>query len=443
MFLKKLRNLFLLFLIFCHSIPVNCFYDSDIDRIKGLFKDPCFANAVQLFMIRINALPDPNKPSIWRKVGESTGEIIRVAVEGIGERVRKGEITPGQGLREIAMSLATTSKDIFMVFLPFIGAVSAIGVGAYGAKRGFDVAKEWYIKKMNTPQLLKEVIEPWQIKKSLDDLHFTGDTKKYVEEIINMAKTVSSSRGSAKFENVMLWGPPGTGKTAIIELIAKEAGMTVFKTSGGDFAKLKGKDLEQLDKVFEMARSNGKSVKNLYRGRPVLFFIDEMEDLFGSRSRDSLSEDGRKVLAKLLTEFSEPDSKILLIGATNRPEDLDEAMHRRMPQQIEVGLPDVEGRAEILKIYRRKLFFDDKNYSKENAQSIKTVLSDAATFSIAQKVGAIAPAELYNIMIMLKNRSWGYNKGIPTQKLINEIIDLKLKQLKARENGFKRSTVKG
>lgn len=325
--------------------------------------------------------------------------------------------------------------------------VAGTSVGVYGAKKGIDVLKEYILMRMNVPQLLREIKLPKQITQSITDLHYTGDTNQHIQDMINTTQAVvaaknpgfiqrfnplrDTSKARAKFENVMLWGPPGTGKTAIVEIIAKEANMTLFKTTGGDFAKLRGKDLQQIDETFRKARSSN---------RPVLFFIDEMEDLFGSRARDNLSEESRQILSKLLVEFSEPSNQIMLIGATNRPEDLDEAMHRRMPVQIEVGLPDKNGRKEIFKLYKKVFFATDNAYNKQQKISINNILTDAKITILAETVGNISPAEIQNIMITIKNRSLIQNNGIPNETIISAVIDEKLRQLDARAHGFLRTS---
>lgn len=325
------------------------------------------------------------------------------------------------------------------------GTVAIISI--YAAKNGFDFLKEYYILKLNTPKLVRSIIFPEQITKKLDDLLYTGDTNREIQRIIKTAKGVvdnkktgffykfnpwrDTSKGRARFENVMLWGPPGTGKTAIVELIAKEAGMNLFMTSGGDFAKLRGKDLQQIDELFETARNSSK---------PTLLFIDEMEDLFGSRSR-GVSEESRQIFAKLLTEFSSPSNQIMLIGATNRPEDLDEAMHRRMPVQVEVAYPDKEGRIQIYGLYKRQLFNNDGMYNKKQLEEINTVLDDTTIAHIDELMDKISPAEIANIMGSIKNRSLTDNKGIPTQAIIDEVIKDKKKHLQSITDGFIRSDV--
>ncbi len=401
----------------------------DVRDVREILSDQQVQNSIVQLLQRIGLAEDPNIPSVRKKAIETIDHIIYDATKNLREQVRAGKLTSGEAIHQIVMSISKTGVEIMWQCMPIVATVAGIFVASYGAKRGLDVLKEWYIARINTPALLKETIQPRAITKTLNDLYYTGNTNNQIQQIIQTAKKVVQSRSRGKFENIMLWGYPGTGKTALVEIIAKEAGMTLFKTTGGDFAKLRGKDLQQIDQIFKKAHNNGK---------PVLFFIDEMENLFKARSSNS-SEESQQILSKLLAEFSSPSSKIMLIGATNRPQDIDEALHRRMPVQIEVGLPNIEGRIAILTIYKRLLFDQDTKYTKSQQITINNVFNESQLRSMAEDIGDIAPAELENIMITIKNRSLLFPNEMPSKSLIQGVISEKLTALKIRKEGFVRN----
>lgn len=378
------------------------------------------------------------------RAGLPDAEAQKAAMEALTKGIHEACSMLGSSIKVLYQSAGFNVDVVRKIAL--WGTISTISI--YAAKNGFDFLKEYYILKMNTPKLVRSIITPNEITKKLDDLLYTGNTHREIERIIKTAKGVvnnkktgflykwnpwrDTSKGRAKFENVMLWGPPGTGKTAIVELIAKESGMNLFMTSGGDFAKLRGKDLQQIDELFEVMRNSNT---------PSILFIDEMEDLFGSRSRGDVSEESRQIFAKLLTEFSSPSNQIMLIGATNRPEDLDEAMHRRMPVQVEVAYPDKEGRIKIYGLYKRILFDNDTMYNQKQLAEINRLFDDKTIVNMENTMGKISPAEIANIMGSIKNRSLTDNKGIPTQAIIDEVLKDKKKHLESIANGFIRSDV--
>lgn len=388
---------------------------------------------------------------MMESVVRSADEVFMNALsEGlpIEEARKKAMQRMTEGLKEVANLLGDTIKSFFDatgIDITSFLIKSTIGSAAlYGGKKIADFAYEYYILRMNTPKLVQKILTPAQITKDMNDLLYTGDTERKLKRVIKTAKGVvdnkypgilhkinpwkDTSKGRAQFENTMLWGPPGTGKTAIAEVIAKEAGMNFFGTSGSDFAKLRGKDLQQIDVMFQTMRK---------ASRPSLLFIDEMENLFGARGA-GMSEESRQILTKLMAETGEPSNQIMMIGATNRPEDIDEAMLRRFPVKIQVAYPSKEGRIKLFKIYKGIYFDKDKAYTKQQHAEINKVLTDATLKDMEQQMGEISPAEINNIMNTLKNRSLTDNKGIPTLEIIAEVISDKKEQIAETRSGFKR-----
>ncbi|KAH9951922.1 AAA-domain-containing protein [Amylocystis lapponica] len=148
----------------------------------------------------------------------------------------------------------------------------------------------------------------------------------------------------------LLFGPPGTGKTLVVRALAKEAGCRMLSISPSDVMDMYVGEGEKLVRsVFSLAR----------RLSPCVVFIDELDALFGARvSRES---GGGMAHRGVITEFmqemdglkSSKEDNVIVIGATNRPFDLDDAVLRRLPRRLLVDLPGEKEREEILKILLR------------------------------------------------------------------------------------------
>ncbi|THH11835.1 hypothetical protein EW145_g398 [Phellinidium pouzarii] len=146
----------------------------------------------------------------------------------------------------------------------------------------------------------------------------------------------------------LLFGPPGTGKTLVVRALAKEAGCRMLAVQPSDVMDMYVGEGEKLVRsVFSLAR----------RLSPCVIFLDEIDALFGARS--SARETGGALAHNgVITEFmqemdglkSNRDSNVIVIGATNRPFDLDDAVLRRLPRRLLVDLPGEKERAEIFKI---------------------------------------------------------------------------------------------
>ena len=183
------------------------------------------------------------------------------------------------------------------------------------------------------------------------------------EAASELAETIQFLRDPQKFgrlggrapRGILLYGPPGTGKTLLARAAAGEAGVPFLLASGSSFQeKFAGVGASRVRKLF----AQGKKVA------PCIIFIDEIDALGRQRGRgnDSATADQDQTLNQLLIEMDgfDQNSSIVVIGSTNRPDVLDQALTRpgRFDREIAVNLPDVRGREAILGIHARKLQLD-------------------------------------------------------------------------------------
>mmetsp|Transcript_20432 Transcript_20432/g.38244 ORF Transcript_20432/g.38244 Transcript_20432/m.38244 type:complete len:579 (-) Transcript_20432:2297-4033(-) len=190
---------------------------------------------------------------------------------------------------------------------------------------------------------------------TFNDVRGIDECKAELQEIVSFLKDpgIYTSRGAKLPRGVLLTGVPGTGKTLLAKAIAGEAGVKFFYSSGSDFEELfVGLGAKRIRELFETAKQNA----------PCVVFIDEIDALGGSRSNRDMNYN-RQSLNQLLVEldgFSARDN-IVVIAATNFPESLDKALTRagRFDKTIEIPLPDVKGREDILDLYLSKVNHDD------------------------------------------------------------------------------------
>lgn len=153
-------------------------------------------------------------------------------------------------------------------------------------------------------------------------------------------------------KGVLLCGPPGTGKTTLAKILACESGAAFFSISPGDIASSwYGQTEKNVRRIFARARQHGRA----------LLFVDEIDGFFRSREAD-LNEPTRRALAQIMTEMDGlVDARgVVVVGATNRPGDLDAALRRpgRFDHHVELGLPGEAARREILAIHLRDKPFE-------------------------------------------------------------------------------------
>ncbi len=150
-------------------------------------------------------------------------------------------------------------------------------------------------------------------------------------------------------KGVLLYGPPGTGKTLIAKAVANEIGASFFTINGPEImSKFYGESEQRLREIFEEAKEHA----------PSIIFIDEI-DAIAPRRDEVTGEVERRVVAQLLALMDglEERGQVIVIGATNRIDAIDPALRRpgRFDREIEIGVPDREGRLEILQIHTRNM----------------------------------------------------------------------------------------
>ena len=154
-------------------------------------------------------------------------------------------------------------------------------------------------------------------------------------------------------KGVLLYGPPGTGKTLLAKAVANESGANFVSISGPEvMSKWYGQSEENLRKIFEEAEKNA----------PSIIFIDEIDSIAPKRE-DATGEVERRVVSQMLTLMDglKKRGKVIVIAATNRPNAVDPALRRggRFDREIEIPVPDRDGRLEILKIHTRNMPLKD------------------------------------------------------------------------------------
>jgi transitional endoplasmic reticulum ATPase len=155
-------------------------------------------------------------------------------------------------------------------------------------------------------------------------------------------------------KGVLLYGPPGTGKTLLAKAVAGETSAHFISLSGPEIiGKYYGESEEKLREIFKQAEENS----------PSIIFIDEIDSI--APKRDEVSgELEKRLVSQLLTLMDGMKSrgKVVVIAATNRPDSIDPALRRpgRFDREIEIGIPDTEGRFDILSIHTRGMPIDEK-----------------------------------------------------------------------------------
>ncbi|XP_034573930.1 uncharacterized protein [Setaria viridis] len=197
------------------------------------------------------------------------------------------------------------------------------------------------------------VVPPNEIGVKFDDIGALEDVKRTLDELVTlpMRRPELFSHGNLlrPCKGVLLFGPPGTGKTLLAKALATEAGANFISITGSTLTSKWFGDAEKLTKALFSFAS---------RLAPVIIFVDEVDSLLGARGGAFEHEATRRMRNEFMAAWdglrSKESQRILILGATNRPFDLDDAVIRRLPRRIYVDLPDAQNRMKILKILLAK-----------------------------------------------------------------------------------------
>ncbi|MHA1785128.1 MAG: AAA family ATPase [Candidatus Helarchaeota archaeon] len=184
------------------------------------------------------------------------------------------------------------------------------------------------------------------------------------EAIILPMKRPDLFKGARKpWKGVLLFGPPGCGKTMIAKAVANEVDATFFNADSGSLvSKWLGESERLIKELFKLARENS----------PSLIFMDEVDSLTTTRGGSGGEGGGeRRIKTQLLQEIdgvASGDARLVILGATNTPWEIDAAMRRRFEKRIYVGLPEIEARIALFKIHTKGVELDSSVNFKELAE---------------------------------------------------------------------------
>ncbi|MBU3830579.1 MAG: ATP-dependent zinc metalloprotease FtsH [Candidatus Ureaplasma intestinipullorum] len=254
----------------------------------------------------------------------------------------------------------------------------------------------------------KSNTKPVKTNVKFSDVAGIDEVKTELSELVDYVKNPSkySAMGARAPKGVILYGPPGTGKTLIAKAVAGEANCAFYAIAGSSFDDmLVGVGAKRVRDLFQKARKTA----------PSIIFIDEIDSVASKRGKNDIIGGGSGVadqtINQLLAEMDgfTTDSGVIVIAATNRIDVLDEAILRpgRFDRQIQVTLPDIKGREEILKIHSKN----------------KNISSSVNLTEVARRTPGFSGAQLENVLNEATLLAVRENKKVVSMKDIDEGID--------------------
>ncbi|WP_053956845.1 ATP-dependent metallopeptidase FtsH/Yme1/Tma family protein [Inediibacterium massiliense] len=295
-----------------------------------------------------------------------------------------------ENFKEILLTnnvLVDENKGSLMVtnIISFIGFIIAFGAMGIFLSRQSSRQTSREFSKMSS----MEAIDQGSIKVTFASVAGNEEAKESIKDLGDFLQNPDkyAKYGARIPRGVILYGPPGTGKTLLAKALAGEANVPFYAVSGSDFVQIyAGLGAGRIRSLFKKAREKEKCV----------IFIDEIDAL--GKKRDGLggNDETDRTLNALLTEMSgfHDNEGIIVMAATNRLDTLDEALLRpgRFDRQIEVSLPDVNARYEILKLYSKTKPIS-KNINLKNLAHETVYFSGAQLEALLNEAAILAAKE--------------------------------------------------
>lgn len=285
------------------------------------------------------------------KKNGSTFETVRPAVTDtelmpklIKHNVEVQGATPER--QGVMMQLLIASFPVLLIIGLFLFIMRNMSGGGAGGGRGMG--------PMSFGKSKAKMLSEDQIKVTFADVAGCDEAKQEVTEIVDFLRDPEkfTKLGATIPRGVLMVGPPGTGKTLLAKAIAGEAKVPFFSISGSDFVEMfVGVGASRVRDMFEQAKKNA----------PCIIFIDEIDAVGRHRGAGMGGghDEREQTLNQLLVEMDgfEGNDGVIVIAATNRVDVLDKALLRpgRFDRQVQVGLPDIKGREQILRVHMKKL----------------------------------------------------------------------------------------
>ncbi len=246
-----------------------------------------------------------------------------------------------------------------------------------------------------------KMLQKGQNKVTFKDVAGIDEAKEELVEIVEFLKnpTKFTALGGRIPKGVLLIGPPGCGKTMIAKAVAGEADRPFFSIAGSDFVEMfVGVGASRIRDMFDQAKKNA----------PCIIFIDEI-DAVGRHRGAGIGgghDEREQTLNQLLVEMDGFDTNegVILMAATNRPDVLDKALLRpgRFDRRVVIGLPDIKGRYEILKVHARRIKIDPtvdlfavaRSTPGASGADLENLLNEAALLAARKARSAVTSADV-------------------------------------------------
>ena len=282
----------------------------------------------------------------------------------------------------------------------------------------WDRIKRWW-NGYSTPSMIFDTA----VKERLEEVE---EKTKYIRDYNKKRK---NRRNKISYDNLLLYGKPGTGKTLFARVLADKTNMDFVATTAASLLQSGTAGVKYWNDIMAMAKRSSYG---------MILFIDEADALFVDRETLNPESDHYKVLSHILAILGDGNTSFMLIAATNHAYIMDSAMGRRFQDRVHMPLPDVHTRAELISLYSDSFLFNTKKNNKVFVENSRKIFNKKRMERIVQQSEGLSHAEIKDMIAGMHKKACASKDGMLTKKHIRDSINQAIEKHKIMEEEKKK-----